>query len=99
MARYSGTPLLKKLGIVEDSTLVLIDAPPRVVGALPPGVTVKRQARGTADVVVAFFTRRKDFERRIGSVVHDDLPGRRPVGGVAQAGVRSGDGHGRGRAP
>lgn len=66
MAGYSGTPLPKKLGIVEGSTLVLIDAPSGVIGGLPPGVTIKRQARGTADVVVAFFTRRKDFERRIG---------------------------------
>ena len=66
MAGYSGTPLPKKLGIAEGSTLVLIDAPSGVIGDLPPGVTVKRQARGTADVVVAFFTRRKDFERRVG---------------------------------
>ena len=35
---------------------------------MPPAVSVKRQARGTADVVVAFFTRRRDFERRIGSL-------------------------------
>ncbi|HUE05784.1 MAG TPA: DUF3052 domain-containing protein [Acidimicrobiales bacterium] len=68
MAGYSGTPLPKKLGIVEGSSLVLIDAPSGVIGALPTGVSVKRQARGTADVVVAFFTRRKDFERRIGSL-------------------------------
>lgn len=66
MAGYSGTPLPKKLGIVEGSTLALIATPPRVIGGLPPGVSVKRQARGTADVVVAFFTRRRDFERRIG---------------------------------
>jgi hypothetical protein len=36
-----------------------------VIDGLPPGVTVKRQVRGSADVVVAFFTRRRDFERRI----------------------------------
>lgn len=68
MAGYSGTPLPKKLGIVEDSSLALIDAPQGVVEVLPPGVSVKRQARGTADVVVAFFTRRRDFERRIESL-------------------------------
>jgi hypothetical protein len=68
MAGYSGTPLPKKLGIVEGSSLVLIDAPSGVIEGLPPAVSVKRQARGTADVVVAFFTRRKDFERRIGSL-------------------------------
>lgn len=68
MAGYSGTPLPKKLGIVEGSSVVLIDAPPGLIAGLPEGVSVKRQARGTADVVVAFFTRRKDFERRIGSL-------------------------------
>ena len=65
MAGYSGTPLPKKLGITEDSSLALIDAPQGVVDGLPAGVTVKRQARGSADVVVAFFTRRRDFERRL----------------------------------
>lgn len=65
MAGYSGTPLPKKLGIVEGSSLALIDAPKAVFDRLPPRVRVKRQARGSADVVVAFFTRRNDFERRI----------------------------------
>lgn len=64
-AGYSGTPLPKKLGIVEGSTLALIGAPQGVIDGLPPDVTVKRQARGSADVVVAFFARRRDFERRI----------------------------------
>ncbi len=65
MAGYSGTPLPKKLGITEGSTVALLAAPPGVIGDLPADVTVKRQARGTADVVVAFFTERRDFERRI----------------------------------
>ena len=68
MVGYSGTPLPKKLGIVEGSSLVLIDAPPGVIEGLPLGVSIKRQARGTADVVVAFFTRRKVFEGRIVSL-------------------------------
>jgi hypothetical protein len=65
MAGYSGTPLPKKLGIVEGSTLALVAAPAGAIIGLPPDVTVKRQARGKADVVVAFFTERRDFERRI----------------------------------
>jgi hypothetical protein len=65
MAGYSGTPLPKKLGIVERSTLALLDEPPDVLVGLPPGVAVKHQARGKADVVVAFFTERRDFERRV----------------------------------
>ena len=39
-----------------------------VIDDLPPGVTLKRQARGRADVVVAFFVERAEFERRIGSL-------------------------------
>jgi hypothetical protein len=74
MAGYSGTPLPKKLGIVEDSTIVFINAPLGVVDGLPPGVTVKRQVRGTADVVVSFFTRRRDFERRVDSLAKMVFP-------------------------
>jgi len=78
MAGYSATPLPKKLGITEGSTVALIGAPSGVIDGLPPEVTVKRQARGKADVVVAFFTERRDFEGRI------DALGRMifPSGGV-----------------
>ena len=75
MAGYSGTPLPKKLGIVEGSTLALLGEPPGVVVGLPPGVTVKRQARGKADVVVAFFTERRDFERRVETLGRMIFPG------------------------
>ena len=64
MAGYSGTPLAKKLGITDGSTVALIAAPDGVLHGLPDGVRVKRQARGTADVVVAFFTDRAVLERR-----------------------------------
>jgi hypothetical protein len=64
-AGYSGTPLLKKLGIVDGSTVALVGAPAGLLDDLPAEVTVKRQVRGKADVVVAFFTEQRDFERRI----------------------------------
>jgi hypothetical protein len=64
-AGYSGTPLPKKLGIAAGSTVALVGAPAGLLDDLPTGVTVKRQARGKADVVVAFFTEQRDFERRI----------------------------------
>jgi hypothetical protein len=64
-AGYSGTPLPKKLGIVSGSTVALVGAPADVIDDLPDDVTVKRQARGEVDVVVAFFTERREFERRI----------------------------------
>jgi hypothetical protein len=62
---YSGTPLPKKLGIIAGSTVALVGAPAGLLDDLPAGVTVKRQARGKADVVVAFFTEQRDIERRI----------------------------------
>ncbi len=74
MAGYSGTPLPKKLGIREGSTLALIGAPIGVIDDLPRDVTVKRRARGPADVVVAFFTQRREFERRIGVLARMVFP-------------------------
>jgi hypothetical protein len=68
MVGYSGTPLPKKLGIAEDSSLALLGAPPGLLERLPDGVRVKRQARGSADVVVAFFTERRQLERRFGAL-------------------------------
>jgi hypothetical protein len=68
MAGYSGTPLAKKLGIVADATVALVGAPDGVITDLPPGVTVKTSARGSADVVVALFVRRADYERRVASL-------------------------------
>ena len=65
-AGYSGTPLPRKLGMEEGSTLTLLNAPAGVLADLPPGLTVKRSAQGNADVVVAFLTEKAALERRIG---------------------------------
>jgi hypothetical protein len=67
-AGYSGTPLARKLGIAPEGRLGLFAAPDGfgdVLGELPPGVVVRRQARGTFDVIVAFCTRRSELERRL----------------------------------
>ena len=66
MAGYSGTPLPAKLGIKQGATIALLDAPPGLLSDLPAGVVVKHQARGGADVVMAFFTARARLEQRIG---------------------------------
>ena len=71
-------PLARKLGIGEDATLVLIGAPTGLLTELPPRVVVRHRARGRADVVVAFFTRRAELERRfdgLGTLVY-------PAGGL-----------------
>jgi hypothetical protein len=59
------TPLVAKLGIVEGSSLVVLAAPGDVTLDLPAGVHLRRQARGTADVVLAFFTEVAALEVRI----------------------------------
>ncbi len=72
LAGYSGTPLLKKLGIKPDSTLALVSAPrdfERTLGKLPSGVTVKRQARGRPDLTLWFVTSQKDLDRKLPSIL------------------------------
>jgi hypothetical protein len=64
-AGYSGTPLPKKLGIAEGSRLALIGEPSGTINQLPADVTITRRAQGHADVVVAFFVQRAQFERRL----------------------------------
>ncbi len=68
-AGYSGTQLVRKLGIKAEARLGLIGAPvgfDATLGALPPGVHVRRRLGGRPfDVIVAFFDRRAELERRL----------------------------------
>ena len=67
-AGYSGTPLSRKLGIKPQARVGLIGAPydfDEVLGELPPGVSVRRRARGTFDVIVVFVQKRSELERRL----------------------------------
>jgi hypothetical protein len=67
-AGYSGTPLLKKLGIKSGARLQLVNAPPgldRLLGDLPDNA--RASSRGTLDFAMLFVRRqaelRKDFAR------------------------------------
>jgi hypothetical protein len=55
-AGYSGTPLVRKLGIKAGCRVLLVGAPPGFgLDGLPDGVTVhRRPGSGAYDVVVAF---------------------------------------------
>jgi hypothetical protein len=68
-AGYSGTPLVRKLNIKVDARLGLIGAPDgfdATLGELPAGVQVRRRLGGRPfDVIVAFFDRRVELERRL----------------------------------
>ncbi len=68
MTGYSPTPLSEKLGIVGGSVLVLASAPKDFQLELPPGVIVRRQLQGRADVVVAFVTSSNRLEQRLGKL-------------------------------
>jgi hypothetical protein len=68
VAGYSGAPLVGKLGIKPGARLALIGAPAgfdAVLGELPGGVTVRRRALGPCDVMLVFFVRRAELERRL----------------------------------
>jgi hypothetical protein len=61
MAGYSGTPLAKKLGIVDGTRFAVRSAPEgfaATLGALPMGAERLGRVRAPLDVVVAFFTSR-----------------------------------------
>jgi hypothetical protein len=74
MVGYSESPLAAKLGVKQGATLALLHAPSGFGLVLPPVVTVKRQARGRADVVVAFFVRKVAFEQQLGALTRMIFP-------------------------
>jgi hypothetical protein len=66
MAGYSGTPLERKLGINPGHRVLLLGAPEGfALRELPDGARVVRNARGPADVIVAFHDRRAMLARRM----------------------------------
>jgi hypothetical protein len=70
-AGYSGTPLVKKLGIKPDSSLVLLRAPDGFrteLAGLPDGVAITTRAAGAPDLIVWFVSRRKELEGDIARI-------------------------------
>ncbi len=68
LAGYSGTPLVKKLGIKPNSIVALIGAPKdfdRTLGELPEGVKLKKQANGQCDLIIWFVRMRAELYDRI----------------------------------
>jgi hypothetical protein len=63
---YSGTPLVRKLGIAAESSVLLDGAPDGfALDDLPPGVTVGRRVGWAPyDVVLCFCSSRARLERR-----------------------------------
>ena len=65
MAGYSGTPLLKKLGIKAAMRLAFVHEPEDyliLLGALPDGVQILDIITGDLDFIHAFYKERAEFE-------------------------------------
>ena len=77
-AGYSGTPLSRKLGIVEGMNVLVVDAPTAyttLVTELPAGVRFASRAGRTVDLTHVFSTRRDALEQRLArlrSALRDD---------------------------
>ncbi|MCA9310878.1 MAG: hypothetical protein KDA21_06710 [Phycisphaerales bacterium] len=74
MAGYSGTPLVRKLGIREDHRVAIIDAPPGftdLLGGLPEGVDCRTslRSRGDFDVMILFAPAHRALTRRFPALV------------------------------
>jgi hypothetical protein len=69
-AGYSGTPLVRKLGIKSGHAVALLSAPAGWrIEDLPDGMRSSTRARGTFDVIVAFFAARAPLERRLPTLI------------------------------
>jgi hypothetical protein len=69
-AGYSGTPLAKKLGINDGTTLATVGAPKDYLSLLEPmpsGVRVSRRVSASTDVVHVFSTRKAELRKRLAS--------------------------------
>jgi hypothetical protein len=67
-AGYSGTPLVRKLGIKPGARVALINAPDdfdATLGELPDGATVRTRLRGPNHVIVSFHLGASELERRL----------------------------------
>ena len=79
MAGYSGTPLVKKIGIKENHRVLLISAPDgfsTTLGKLPAGAKVLKNAEPPVHVVISFAKSRTDVSARFAETVsHLDQAG------------------------
>jgi hypothetical protein len=68
VAGYSGTPLVKKLGIAPSAKVAILGAPDgfdATLGQLPEGTVVTRRLGGRRDVVLVFVTQRAALAGRL----------------------------------
>jgi hypothetical protein len=71
MAGYSGTPLVKKLGIKPASRLALISPPDgftRLLEGLPADVQIATRVSPASDLTIWFVAAGRDLDRRVAAV-------------------------------
>lgn len=72
LAAYSGTPLPQKLGIKAEMKVILVGAPKdfeKTLGTLPPNAVLRRQLRGSSELIIWFAKSQSELERRLQSVL------------------------------
>ncbi|HEY6121750.1 MAG TPA: hypothetical protein VIV66_17465 [Pyrinomonadaceae bacterium] len=80
MAGYSGTPLIKKLGLKEGFRVRYVNQPvgfPKLLGELPANVQVFSRLASSLNLIVLFVTSRRELERKFRPLVaklkHDGM--------------------------
>ncbi len=66
MSGYSGTPLIKKLGIKEGQRIAFLNEPenyPRTLGELPANTTLAARLSGMFDLIQVFAATRAGLQR------------------------------------
>jgi hypothetical protein len=87
MAGYSGTPLTKKLGIKEGSSVFLLGAPKyylELVAPFPEGARVVRRIDGKTDIVHIFSTERAQIDGRASRFAREAQTGWDDLGVLAE---------------
>jgi hypothetical protein len=67
-AGYSGTPLAKKLGIVERSRVLPVDPPEEyeeLLAPIPRDVAFERRASASTDIAHLFVTRKEELAKEL----------------------------------
>ena len=70
-AGYSGTPLVKKLGIKHAQRILLVDAPKdyeRLLAPMPPGVVFADRPTSSVDLVHLFVLRQEELAKHLGTL-------------------------------
>lgn len=68
MPGYSGTPLVRKLGIQPNERIIAIGAPEhyeQLLDGLPEGATIGNHVTSDANFIHLFVTKRADLEERL----------------------------------